>query len=408
MATKKQTSTVNAVPKPNAKAKAKPKAAPKPKAEPKAKPKAEPKAKAAPPTPSDNYITELAADAIEIAMAESAGERGRNHARFQRGALMLRLEQMARVTKESRKEMLARVNARSLELAERHALLNYEPISDQEASMTKRVVERFGNSGEYPLVNAISRLTGQPVVNDAGETLTVNITDVAINKLYALADIDALEVEAAVSFAFRHTEQVVKKAKAVARRNNEPLADILAKVDAARVKVPHPATGDTIDVQPEGKEALEVLAALAGEAPAPDVVSIKTSRAFYDGFFVPLKKLMTAVVKRYKPEVVAASGDGMVSNVFVLETTLAQYFNIYEDEGVSAALGALVRAEVLSLGQASDFLGTHAYDATTDEWRAVADTAEAVEIMDELDDDDDDGDDDDWLESDDEWGDDEE
>lgn len=417
MATKKATATVKAAPKPSAK--------PKSPARTKTKAKDDVAATsagveqpAAPNKPTvakaeaidvGGAIQELAAEAIEIAMAETAGEQGRNKARFHRGALMLRLDATAKALGEKRAELLREMNAASLAMAERHAILNYEPISDQEATMTKRVVERFGNSGEYPLVGAISRLTGQPVVNDAGEPLTVNITDVALNKLYALADVDPMGIETAVSFAYRHTEQVVKKAKAAARTLNRPLLDVLTAVDAARVKAPHPVTGDTIDVQPEGKEAMAFIAALVGEPPAREVVSIKTSRSFYDGFFIPLKKLMTAVASHYKPELIAASADGTVSNVFVLEMTLAQYFNVYEDEGVSAALGALVRGDILSEKQAQDFLNSFAFDPANDEWRQIKDIGAAVEAMGEFDDDEpepEDGDGDlDWLEDDD-WGDD--
>lgn len=355
-------------------------------------------------------IERLAANALHISLQENEGERGRNAARFQRGELVLELAQIAKASHSNQKQLLEAVNAEALRQAERHNILNYTPISQQEATMTSRVVNAFGSGGEFPLVNAVSKLTGEPLVNDAGEAPTVELTDVALNKLYALASIADGYVDEAVSFAYRHTERVVKKAKSVAQDTHLPLHQVIGAVDAARVKAPHPVTGEPIDVQPEGRDALVVLAGLAGEPIESEIITIKTTRALYDGFFVPLKKLMSAVASAYAPSLVATTTDGLVSNAFVLEQTIVQFFNVFEDDGVNTALAAMIRSETITETQAQDFLNSYAFDQTAGEWKKMPDFVEVEAVAELVDDDDDDDDDDegftdeeyDWSEPEDE------
>lgn len=354
-------------------------------------------------------VKRLADDVVHLATLEAKGEQGRNAARFQRGALMLSLRDTARAMKVRQKDLLAEVNARALEMAERNNLLSFQPVSSVEATTTAKVVERFGVGGDYPLVGAINKLTGEPLVGDDGNPLRIDLTSVALNKLYALADIDEAYIDEAVSFAFRHTEKVVRKAKKVASDTKTPLAEVIAAVNQARVTAPHPVTGAPIQVQPEGVDALKVLSDMAGEAPESEVVSIKTTRALYDGFFVPLKKLMSAVAERFNPSLVAASQDGMVSNAFVIEHTIVQFFNVHEDEGVQRALAAMVAADLITPKQADEFVDTFAVDPVTDTWSKVRDlpseVAEVAAVLDEVPGDepeDDWGDDDPWDEDEDE------
>lgn len=354
------------------------KAAPK-KATKKAAKKAEAPIPTAPAAP--DYVRSMAADVLSVNRMEHAGEHGRNRARFKRGELMIELADTAKANDEKVKDLLEEVNAYAIELAENNGVLDFEPINQQEASTTRRVVEAFGSGGDFPLTGAINKLTGEPLVGDDGKPPRIELTEVAVNKLYALASIAPEYLDEAVSFAYRYSEKVVRKAKKVAKDRELPLQEVIAKLNQARVSAPHPATGDVIQVQPENTDAYKLLAEMAGDPPESEVVSIKTTRALYDGFYVPLKKLMSAVASRYSPSLVAATNDGMVSNAFVLEQTIVQFFNIFEDQGVQRALAAMVASEIITAGQADEFVNTFAFDSATDEWKQVRDIEAVAELM---------------------------
>ena len=316
---------------------------------------------------SDRFVEALALDAIDVAAAERRGERGKNAARFKRGELMTRMADMCRSQRLQQRQMLQRLNTRALELAEQHGLMGFESITESEATTTRRVVEVFGSSGEFELVNAISPVTGQPLVDDSGNPPLVELTDVAINKLYCLIAVDEDHMVEALSFAYRNSEKVVRKAKNVAEKVGKPLHQIIALLDAARVDGTHQLTGEAIEVQPSEADALRLLAERAGEERL-DLISIKTDRGFYDSFYLPMKRLMSAVASIYAPQLVVMNGEGLVSNAYALEVTLAQYFNPSFPEGASAVLGAMVRAETLTEAQAEAFLESHALNPETGDW----------------------------------------
>lgn len=326
--------------------------------------------------PSEEFLSDLAHRTLEVALAEREGDQGKNAARFRRGDLMVELAAVARASNRRVKDMLADLNERTLELAENNAIIGYEPIIEQEASRTRKVVQAFGSSGEFRMVNAISRVTGEPVVLDDGEPPLLNLTDVALNKLIPLTGLANEDHNEVLSFAYRYTEKIVGKARSVAKATDTPLINIMRALDAHRVTAAHPITGEAIQVQPEGREAIDFLGAMVGEAPTPDIVSIKTSRGFYETFWEPLRQLMSAVASRYEPSLVAADSEGQVSNVLVFEHVIAQYFNVHEDTGVSATLGAMVRAETITQAQAEQFLANYAFDPESGEWRQVNDISD--------------------------------
>lgn len=344
------------------------------------------KKKEAPAPEPVSQAEHYAADILSLAIEERTSEQGRNAVRFRRGALMSNLADEARAVKLPFKFLLDDVNAHALDMAEKNGIIDFTPVSSQEATTTRRVVEKFGVNGDFPLVGAVNRLTGEPLVDDAGEPLRVDLHAVALNKLYAVASVDDEYLDEAASFAFRHTEKVVRKAKSVAKATERPLQEVIAALNEARVKAPHPVTGKPIEVQPEDRDALMVLAEMAGEPVESEVVSIKTTRALYEGFYVPLKKLFSGALQAFNPSPIAASSDGLVSNAFVLEQTIVQFFNIYEDDGVQRALSALVLSELITEKQASDFVDNFAFDPVTDTWAKNPDAKleEVVTVLDDL------------------------
>lgn len=344
--------------------------------------------------PADDPIDRLAAEAFDIGMQERSGEHGKNAARFKRGELMIRLHGAAQGGKLQMKQALEQLNGRMMGLAGENMVPDFTPISEGEASGTRKVVEAFGSSGEFSLVDAVNEFTGDPMVNDAGEPPQMNLTDVAMNKLQPLVEFaDSVDQDRLLSFAHRNTEKVVKKAKAVAKNTSTPFSRIITKLNKVYDQKAHPITGKTIRVPAAEKNVLAFLADLNGEAPAPEVASIKTDKAWFDTFWTPLKALYTAVANEFLPGM-APEGQS-VSNVFVLERTIGQYFNVHTAEGISMALQALEDAEDISAEQVQQFLSSYAFDSDSGTWastvtdEAAADTSleDAVDA-DEFDEDD--------------------
>lgn len=316
---------------------------------------AETRAKAAPAIKVEaSFLDELASEALSQSLEEQGGEEERNVARFKRGELMLRLQGVAQASQQKMKDLLTQLNDRMLEKADANSLLGIAPISEQEATATRKVVEAFGSSGEFRVVDAINPNTGEPLVNDAGEPFTRRITQVALNKLYPLVDAAEGHYDEVVSFAFRYSEKTVKKAKSVARATNTPVYKVITALNKQRFSAVNPLTGEKIKVQLEDKLAYDFLRGLVGEEPTDGVVSIKTVRSWYEGFWLPMVTLMSAVAKEYEPSLLTQS-TGRVSNVFALEQTIGQFFNVHEEDGVDRVLSAMMRSGTITETQALAF-----------------------------------------------------
>ncbi len=332
-----------------------------------------------------SFIDELADEALSQSLEEQGGEEERNTARFKRGESMLRLAGVAQASQQKMKDMLDLLNQRLLEKADANSLLGVSAITEQEATMTRKVVEAFGSSGEFRVVDAINPHTGDPLVNDAGEPFVRRLTQVALNKLYPLVEAAEGHFDEVVSFAFRYSEKTVKKAKSVAKATNTPLIKVIKTVNKQRFTSVSPITGEKIKVQLEDKLAYDFLRGLVGEEPTDGVVSIKTVRSWYEAFWVPMLNLMSAAAGEYAPSLVSQN-TGRVSNVFALEQTISQFFNVHEDEGVNRVLAAMVRSETITEAQAHEFMDSFAL-SEEGEWVRVSGGDEAVaEAAEEFDD----------------------
>lgn len=313
-------------------------------------------------------LQDLSDMAFEVGLAERQGDLSKNYARFERGELMLRLASVAQTERTPFKDVLQAVNEHMAVRASENTLADFQLITKEEATTTRRVVEAFGSSAEFRLVNAINPNTGEPLVDDSGEPPLTSIREVPMNKLYAVVDYaDARDLDSLLSFAYRYGERVVKKAKSVAKNSGIPLAKLIKQLDRLRREATHVVTGETIKVQADERAAMDKLRDLAGEAPPPEVASIKTDRAWHDTFWVPLRALYTSAMREFNPELM---GDGEASNVFVFERTIGQYFNVNAEHGVREALGALVNAEDISTEQASEFLERFSYNPGSGQWEA--------------------------------------
>ena len=356
---------------PQPKPEGKRKAAAKPKPEPKAKPAPKPKVeKPRQPTMSDpeDLVEALAAHALDIAAEEASGEHGRNVARFKRGELMIRLTGISQASKVPVKRLLGMLNQRTLTMASEHQMPSFKPITEQEASTTRKVAQAFGSSGEFPLLNAVDPTSGAPLLNDAGEPYMLPLTEVAMNKLYPLVEYASeVSTDELLSFAHQNTEKVVKAAKRVAKSLEKPFMKVIEDINKMRVEIDSPLGLGKVKVPPSEADIVRELREIMGEAPEPDIASLKTSRAWYDGTWVPLKGLINAVARAFIPEVVNESS-GEVTNVFILERLITQLFHPNEDKGVHRVLAALVEAGDLSEKQANDFVNQFAFDGENDEW----------------------------------------
>jgi len=383
----------NPQPKPSSKKKA---AAKEPAPEP--KPKPQKTRKHVEPEQADSIFEELAAQAIDISNEEHKGSINSNAARLRRGELMLRLAGVSKAAKIPMKTVLRDVNADAAALAANSGV-TYAEITEQEASTTRKVVERFGSSGTFRLVNAVNPVTGDPLVGDNGKPLVRDLTEVAVNKLYTAADyVDESTDEAALdqllSFLLRHGEKVVKAAKRVAKRNDIGIYSVIKDVDALRVTSNSPLTGKEVKIEADEATILGALREMAGEPEKEDIATIRTSRAWYEGTWRRVKGMVDAVAGAFIPQVVNET-TGQTSNVFVLERTLTQLFDPIEDDNVHRLLGALVASGDLTDAQADEFINNFAVDTETGEW---ARTTSSITAKDEEDADlEDDGDGEDVL-----------
>lgn len=323
----------------------------------------------------ESQLEELSDRAFVVGLAERQGDLNKNSARFERGELMVSLSSIAKAERIPFKDVLARVNDRMAQRAAEDTLADFQLITEQEATTTRRVVETFGSSAEFRQVGAINPNTGEPLVDDAGEPPLTDIRQVPMNKLYSVADqVDGTDYDLLVSFAYRYDERVVKKAKSVAKNTGKTLASIIKRLDRLRQDGKHAATGEVIKVQVGTKAALEKLRDWSGEAPPPDVVSIKTDRAWHDSFWVPLKALFSALQRQFNPELMGEATE--VSNVHVFERTIGQFFNVNAEDGVRGALASAIEAEDITEEQARQFVEHFHYNPGSGEWES--DAAEAA------------------------------
>lgn len=341
----------------------------------------------------DRILDALADSAFEVGVNERRGELDKNSARFERGELMARLLGLAQAERVPFKRLLSDLNERLAQRAAENALADFQLITEQEATTTRRVVEAFGSSREFRLVNAVNPNTGEPLVDDSGQPPLTSIREVPLNKLYALVDYaDEKDQDQLLSFAYRHSERVVKKVRSIAKREGKPVTQLMKQLDRKRKPASHPVTGQAIAVQLTEKDMLEELRKLAGEAPPVEVKSIKTDAAWYDTFWVPLKALFDEVMRQARPDEFA----GGVSNVFVLERTLGQFFNVNDDAGRQQALRALVEAEDITPEQARELHARLAFNPGVSRWEVDAPLDEVARDPAAEGEADDDWEDDDW------------
>lgn len=343
--------------------------------------RAEPKAT----EPSSDLLNDLIDEAFEIEEEARSGSVGRNAARFKRGELMIRLQGISQASKTPVKKLLTYLNEGTLARASENSIAGFEIITEQEATTVRRVVSAFGSSGEFRHVAGVDPATGAPMTGDDGKPILLPLTEVAVNKLYPLAEYaDEVEPDTLLSFAHATTEKVVKKTKNVAKRLERPIQDVISDVVKMRVKKMSPLGEAVGEIEAPADEAtvLASLREVAGEAPEPDIATLKTSRAWYDGTWIPLKRLVDAIAQAFMPDRVNEA-TGQTSNVYILERILTAFYHPAEDAGVQRVLGALVAAEDITEEQANAFID--GFRETEDGWERV-NPVEAEDVVSVLDD----------------------
>lgn len=343
----------------------------------------------------DDIIDSFAREAFELSSTERQGEVGRNIARFKRGELMIRLHGAAKSARIPVKKMLSGLNERMVILAEQQHVPDFREITEQEASTTRKVVEAFGSDTEFKLMHKLNPTTGQPLVRDDGNPYELPITEVAMNKLAPLTEFaDSIELDTLVSFAYLNTEKVVKGAKRVATRTGAPMRKVIKKLLSLTEQAVSPVAPELGDIKVNASEqaVLQEISNMLGEAPPVEIATIKTEKGWYESFWVPLKNLMSQLARLYKPDATNQT-TGEVSNVFVLERTIGQFFNANEDTGIQRALGAMVEAQDITEAQANEFLNRFSLNPESGEWVETSPGENVVVEADVLDDEPEEGDD---------------
>lgn len=321
---------------------------------------------------------DLVRDAFEVLRQEHQGEIGRNVARLRKGQIMTVVERFKQRAREQElegltttKEILAALNSGLIAFANSHGIVDrFNRITENEATITRTVFERFtdperGINSSFRLVDAIDEATGQPILNDAGEPMEVPISEVAVNNLYPLAEYATpANRDTLASFAHRFSEKVVKATKKLSKDRSIPIFDVIQDINNLRRAVPSPITEEEVSVQADEGLALDWIRQQRGEEPPSEIVSISTTRDWFEAEYEPLKAVASLVYGVFGLPVDEETG--LISNVKLLERTITQYFsiNLY---GPERLVMALVDAGDISEEQGKRFLARYQWDAESRE-----------------------------------------
>lgn len=316
---------------------------------------------------------DLVRDTFEVLRQEHRGEIGRNVARLRKGQVMTVVEAFKERAQEeglegltTTKDILAALNSGLIAFANSHGIVDrFNRITENEATITRTVFERFtqperGINSTFRMVDAVDEATGEPILNDAGEPMEVPLSEVAVNNLYPLSEYVAEgNRDALASFAHRFSEKVVKQAKKYSKDRSVPILEVVQDINNLRRAVPSPITEEEVSVQADEGLALSWIREQRGEEPPSEIVSIVTTRDWYEAEFEAMKAVASKAYAVFGQPLDEETG--LISNVKLLERTMTQYFsiNLY---GAERLIAALVDAGDFSEAQAQRFLARYQWD----------------------------------------------
>lgn len=326
-------------------------------------------------------LAHLANQAYLLARQERDNQIEGNAARFKRGQIALELQALSKAIGLPTNQLLEDVNKQLTLIAAENMDTEEDigTISENEATMTASVVKAFGSDGTFLHIFGKNRATGEPMVDDNGTPRSVPITSVPINKLYALTSfLSDADYDTLASFAKYHGERTVKRAAGISKSKHIPIQQVIEFVNKVTEPRKSPLTGLEIQVKAPEKAILKKMDDLA-PARLSEIVNIPTVRTFFDGAWRRIKNTLTALAEEYDKGLLQGKGNTEVSNMYVFERLLVQYFDPAEGSGTMRIMEAVLNAGDFTPQQIDAFLKNHRFDADTAQWSKDAPEEEQLD-----------------------------
>jgi hypothetical protein len=313
---------------------------------------------------------------------ERTGELDKNAARYAKGMRLSAFESIGRELKEAGDPDF-QVRGAVLNYARRalhvrdvseHAIDTRKRLAPSEVSMTRKVYETYlqhrGDlEASFEVVDAVNQETGEPLVSDSGEPYVKSVAEIALNKLYILAPyyVDTHR-DKILSFAYRNSEKAVGAAVKLMDERKDNIGEVIDQLN----QITNTDAGEDID--PE-MAVRDFVATKVGTTPPSQVRTIKVDAAWYEGDWVDIKRVATALAVKFGHPL---DDRGQIPNTVLLEH-LVSYF-VPREHGASAIVQAFVDNGTLEEAQARTFLA---------EYSGIADASVGASGADDVDDDDD-------------------
>jgi len=193
-------------------------------------------------------------------------------------------------------------------------------------------------------------------MNDAGQPFTRPISEVAVNKLYLIADYAEHDFDAAISFAKRASEKGIKKLNRVWKRTKDPNTMFSMMMDLAEM---YGTEDQTI--------SLRVNEELGIEDEGPEYKNIQVPAHLFDGAYSRCRRMMSLILGFNGNEEALEKESGMVMPGIMLETILVTLLDPQE-YGPWNMLEVLVRAGTVNTEQAANFKLAWDEDGLRERW----------------------------------------
>lgn len=325
----------------------------------------------------ENLLFEAVHDLVDDVRREREGQISANASRFAKGYRVNLLEQVAARLAElgdrdlgTPKAVMAFARDRlSKELAEAGIIEKGDRLNKSEVSIVRKAYRAFadaaGPEAAFELVDQLDPQSGQPLVGDHGRPYRRRLSEVPVNKLYALADyVTAENRERLASFAWAYAENTCRALAKVFKaelpesreewtpeRVSETVAGVLGEVYALPAAA-QTEDGQTVAIQPDDKAVRKWAGQQA--ASAAEFANIGVDKAFAEGDWAELKQVASQIWQYIGGPL---DKRGLIGNTVLLER-MADFF-VPRKHGAANLVQLFVNSGDMSESQAEQFLAEY-------------------------------------------------
>jgi len=319
-------------------------------------------------------LEKVVSDLSKDIKKEDKGELDKNIARYLKGMHLDAAEEIGQKLKEAQDEAFQGRGSTVIRFAKDEVARAFDSLggvlavrlrgkaikalSNAEVSMTRKVYATYlkhegGVDATFRLVDQRDPATGEPLVGDDGNPLEVPVTEIALNKLYALSDYYSPEVrDELLAFAHRNTERAVGAAAKLMTPEN--VKDIIAELNALTQQADENEADGEDSLTPQ-EAILDHVAEQQGQRKPSTVKNIAVDAAFYGGDWYETKRVATQIAKACD---VALDDKGELGNTKLLETMIGEYF-APRRFGANNLVQLFVEAGDMTTKQAEKFLAEY-------------------------------------------------